>query len=44
MVNGTYVVRLKFANVSSITIVNKGKWMVKNMQKFINENCERTHV
>ena len=31
----------KFVNVYSIKIVNEGRWVVKNMRKFVNVNCER---
>ena len=30
-----------FVNVYSINFVNEGRWLVKNMRKFVNVNCER---
>ena len=31
----------KFVNVYSIKIVNEGRWVVKNVWKIVNVNCER---
>ena len=30
----------KFVNVYNIKIVNEGRWVVKNMRKIVNVNCE----
>ena len=31
----------KFVKVCSIEIVNEGRWVVKNVGKIVNVNCER---